>query len=191
MKTAFLKLTLALLFLASNTAFAQKTQPVTYKAPAMPVNEESKLITYEGVVEEAGAKDELFKRAQNFFNGYYKNPTEVIKKQDQTTGELEGIHRFKIYNPEDTKTGIKSEAGMVSYTINLKVKEGKYKYEITKINWKQPSYYPIEKWQDKNSPNYTEKYEYYLMQVNDQMKEISSKLQETMKKGDAKKSSDW
>jgi hypothetical protein len=191
MKKAFLKLPLALLLLASSAVFAQKAQPVTYKAPAMPVNEDSKLISYEGVVEEAGSKDDLFKRAQNFFAVYYKNPTEVIKKTDQASGEIEGVHRFKIYNPEDPKTGIKSEAGLVSYTINLKLKEGKYRYEISKINWKQASYFPIEKWQDKSSPSYNAKYDYYLIQVNDQMKEISNKLQEVMKKGDGKKSSDW
>ena len=157
----------------------------------MTVNEETKLVTYSGVVEERAAKDELYKRAVKFFNTNYKNPTDVIKKQDEAGGEIEGVARFTIYNPVE-KDGVKPQAGLVSYTINLKIKDGRYKYEINKINWKQASYFGIEKWMDKNSPSYKEIYDYYLVQTDEQMKELTEKLAKAMNQPSVEvKNTDW
>jgi hypothetical protein len=157
----------------------------------MPVNESTKLISYQSVVDEKGNKDELYKRMMNFVKANYKNATEVLKVQDEASGEIEVVHRFKIFNPAN-KEGIKTEAGIVSYTLNVKLKDGKYKYEISKINWKQASYFGIEKWMDKNAPSYQANYDFYLMQTDEQIKELEGKLTAAMKiTAEKDKNADW
>jgi hypothetical protein len=181
----------AALMLAASLAFGQKNKPAPVELPIMPVNEETKLIAFSGVIDENANKTELYKRAMNFFKNNYKNPAEVIKTQDEAGGEIEGVGRYKIFNPED-KTGVKTDAGLVSYTINIKLKDNKYKYEITKINWKQSSYFPVEKWMDKNSPSYQANYDQYLIQTNEQIRDLEEKLKAAMKiPSEKQKSSDW
>ncbi len=139
----------------------QKQQEI--QAPVMPTDPNTKLVTYAAVDEVKNTgKNELFKRASGWFNTYYKNPTEVIREKDTVALKIVGKPRFRIYSPPNEK-GVKMDAGIVQYTITVAVKEGKYKYEITEINWKQQSYYPIEKWieqKDKYKSN-----NYYLYQT--------------------------
>ena len=180
-----------LMVLSIGLASAQKKQVFEFEVPDMPINKETNFITYSAVTDIQATKDELYKRGINFFNSNYKNPSDVLKIQDPDGGEIEGVARFKILNPADKK-GFQTEAGLVSYTINLKVKNDKYKYEITKINWKQISYYGIEKWMDKNSPSYNNNYDYYLIQTHEHMKELEEKLKAGMQKPSVQpKNNDW
>ena len=189
MRKLFVEIPVLIFLLTFSVASAQKNQQPAFVVPAMTINEETKLVTYSGVIEENAVKDELYKRALKFFNTNYKNPVDVIKKQDEAIGEIEGIARFTIYNPSD-KDGVRPQAGLVSYTINLKMKDNRYKYEITKINWKQASYYGIEKWMDKSSPNYKAIYDYYLVQTDEQMKELTEKLAKAMKQPSVQQKND-
>jgi hypothetical protein len=179
-----------LIFLATALS-AQKAKTFSYEVPQLPVNEDSKLITYGAVIDEKASKDELYKRTMNFMKSNYKNTAEVLKTQDETPGEIEAVHRFKIFNPAN-KEGIKTDAGLVSYTMTIKLKDGKYKYEVSKINWKQTSYYSVEKWMDKSSPSYQSNYDYYLMQMDEQIKELEEKLKAAMKIPSVQeKKADW
>jgi hypothetical protein len=191
MKKLFKSIPVIVFALLVGAVSAQKAKPATLEVPKMPMDEETKLVTYGGVIEENASKNELYKRAINFFVANYKNPADVLKKQDEGAGEIEGIARFKIFNPEG-KDGIKTEAGLVSYSINMKFKDGRYKYEFTKINWKSNSYFGIEKWMDKNSPSYQPNYDFYLIQTDEQIRELEGKLKEAMKvPSEKEKKSDW
>ncbi|MDQ3190024.1 MAG: DUF4468 domain-containing protein [Bacteroidota bacterium] len=191
MRKLFVRIPVLILFLFVGAVFAQKNKQVVYEVPTIPMSEETKLVSYSEVKDLKASKDELYKRGMIFFNSNYKNTAEVLKKQDETAGEIEGVARFKIRNPAN-KDGIETDAGLISYTINMKLKDGKYKYEITKINWKQASYYGIEKWMDKSSPSYKANYDYYLIQTDEQIKEIITNLNNTMQKpSDPSKKSDW
>ena len=75
--------------------------------------------------------------------------------------KITGKPRFKIYNAPD-KTGLKTDAGLVQYTITLAVKEGRFRYELTEFNWKQLSYYPCERWMDTKSQTHLPVYNDYL-----------------------------
>lgn len=161
----------------------------------LPVDKETKLISYTEVVEMPGMpKDSLYKRAERWFRSYYKNPADVIKEQDPAKGSITGVHRFKVTkdvpSTKKNEPPVKNDAGLVSYTISVAAKDGKYRYEITKINWKQISHFPIEKWQDTKSPSYDPAYAGYLTQTDEYMK----KLVEDLKKGmsyTGKQKSDW
>lgn len=143
----------------------------------MPIDETSKLITYSKVNEVAGqSKDVLFDRALEWATGYYKNPTDVIREKDKEGGKMVCKARYKISNPPDKK-GVSTDAGLVQYTLNIQFKEGRYKYELTEINWKQISYYPAEKWMDTANAYYKPEFEFYLQQVDQQSKEILKSLE--------------
>lgn len=161
-------------------------------APKLPVDEATKLISYNKVKEVANvSKDELYKRALNWANTYYKNPTDVIRENNREEGKIVCKARYKIMNPADKK-GFATEAGVVMYTLNLQFKDGRYKYELTEINWKQQSYYPIEKWIDTKSAAYKPEFDFYLKQVDDSTKEIISSLDKALRTNTVSdKKDDW
>jgi hypothetical protein len=179
---------IALLILTAVVAtFAQDTKV----APKMPIDETSKLITYSNVVEMGSTKkDELFGKALAWCNTYYKNPADVIRQKDLEAGTIQCKARFKISNPVD-KNRVATDAGIVQYTLNLAFKDGKYKYTLTEINWKQVSYYPAEKWMDKTSKSYLPEFDYYLQQVNEEALKIVKDLEKNMKATEVIKKGDW
>jgi hypothetical protein len=161
--------------LLSTTATAQKNAPLPPPV-VLPVDSITHLITYEAVTQVPGATAEiLYKRALDWFNSYYKNPAEVIRENDAAKGKIVGKSRFRIYNPPD-KEGTKTDVGLVQYTITVGAKEGRFKYELTEFNWKQLSYYPLEKWMDTKGQMYTPVYNHYLTQTDDYVKELVKNL---------------
>ena len=170
---------LVLSFLLSLSSAAQKNA-----APAtvvkMPLDSGTQLVTYDMVVPVQGTSSAvLYKRALEWFHAYYKNPTEVIRENDAEKGKIVGKPRYKIYNPAD-KDGLKTDAGAVQYTITLAVKEGRYKYELTAFNWKQPSYYAIERWMDTKAQSYSPVYNHYLTQTDEYAKDLIRNLKAAM-----------
>src|ERR1035437_5313090 len=154
-----------------------KAQDAT--VPVMPVDNETKLISFTAVKEIKGVSaSELYKREWKWFNSFYKNPTDVIRSADSVEGRIVGKARFMIYS--DLKAQPKIEGGLVMYTITVSAREGRYKYEITAFNWKQNSYYPIERWQDTKSPSYMKVYDSYIIQTNDYVTDLISKLTTAM-----------
>src|ERR1041384_230527 len=158
-------------FLASLTflvivasAFAQKHAGANLTL-ALPVDSITHLITYEGVVEVKDAKaDALYKRALAWFNSHYPNPKEVIRENDSLKYKIVGKPRFKIYNPAD-KTGLKTDAGLVQYTISVACRDGRFRYEISEFNHKEISYYAVEKWMNTKDQYYSPAMADYLNQI--------------------------
>ena len=181
------KIICLLVVLVTTIAIAQTTT-----APKLPVDEKTKLISYNKVKDIASvSSDDLYKRALNWANTYYKNPIDVIRKNNRTEGEIVCKARYKIMNPRDKK-GFATEGGVVMYTLNLQFKEGRYKYDLTEINWKQQSYYPIEKWTDTKTAYYKPEFDFYLQQVDSMSKEITGSLDKAMRTNPASdKKDDW
>jgi hypothetical protein len=174
----------------SLTASAQKkTEPAA--TPSLPVNKETGLIAYEGVMDITGAsKDGLYSRAIGWAQGYYKNPVDVMREKDPVNGKLVCKARFKLYNAADKK-GTITEAGDVMYTLTIQFKDGKYKYEMTNFNWMLLSVYPAERWKDTASATYKQEYAYYLQQIDDKAKEVLLALKKAMTTAPEKKKDDW
>jgi len=156
--------------------------------PKIPVDDDTKLVTYTEVIDQTGTKDELYTRAIMWFNSYYKNPQGVTKVRDKDNGKIEGRANLKVYNFD--KDGNKSPAYMTSYTIKMDFKDGKYKYVITDFSIKMTSRIPMEQWLDKTSPNYTPQCDNYLIQIDDIIKDLIKKMKEGMKPKVEKKD-DW
>jgi len=146
-------------------ANAQKKKEEPQPAPQLPMDNITRKITYEEVVDVQGERaDVLYKRILSWFSTYYKNPGEVIRENDSIKLSVKGKPRFRISNPPD-KEGTKSDAGLVQYTITIAAKDGRFKYTLTDFNWKGNSYYACEKWYDTALPSHTSAMDEYLRQV--------------------------
>ena len=186
MKLCF-KITLSLLIL-TNFVFAQKA----VKAPKIPVSEETKLFTYTKVVETPGAgKAELYDRTFAWLSAFYKNPSDVLREKDRDAGTMLLKARFKISNMADKKSGVATAAGDVQYTLKFDFKDGKFRYTLTDINWKQLSYFAAEKWLDKTNQYYSPNWDYYLQQTDDNCKKIVADLEKAITTAKVEKKDDW
>lgn len=179
---------ISILFIAT-FVFAQEKQ--SFNTDNMPIDKISKLITYTDVVQLKNVSATvLYKRAHDWFNTFYKNPADVIRESDSTKGTIVGKSRFKIFNAPD-KTGLRTDAGLIMYTIKVSVREGRYKYEVTELNQKAASYSPLEKWLDTSSQTYTKAYVGYLEQVDTQVREAVDNLKKAMSTSPPVKNDNW
>jgi len=168
-------------------SFGQKTE---YPDVNLPVDEDSKLITYTKVVEFTAGKDSVYNKAMAWFHSYFKNPTGVIREKSPETGEIMGKHQIKILNPPDKK-GIQTMKGLVQYTVKVSSKDNKVRVIITEFNLKEVSYFPLERWTDKSSASYANINQYYLEQVDREAKTLLEHFTKFMTEPLKKKNDNW
>lgn len=179
------------LFVLATPLAAQKNKQQPIVIPELPVDSTTGLYSYVKVVEVAGInKSDLYQRAFSWANTFYKNPADVIREKNSEDGKLLIKARFKIFNEADKK-GVITGAGDVMYTLNLGLKDGKYRYEITKIGWQQTSAFPIERWKDTSSPSFSPSYPYYLKQTDEEIRKIIASLEKAMSAQAKEKKEDW
>ena len=77
------------------------------------------------------SKDELYQRSLNWFVRNYKSSSTVIQLKDKETGQITGKALFSYTSK--IIIGRKAAYGNVYYTIQIFVKEGRYKYEINDL----------------------------------------------------------
>jgi hypothetical protein len=158
---------------------------------SLPIDEDTKLITYTKVVEVTGtSKTDLYNRGFAWANKFYKNPADVIREKDAVAGKMVCKARFKLMNEPD-KSGLQTNAGDVMYTLTIDFKEGKFRYKLTDINWQQLSYYPAEKWMNKNDQKWVPVWDFYLKEVDDNVKKIIADLTKAVSEAPKVKKDDW
>ena len=145
----------------------------------IPIDNETQRIKFQEVVKEEGTEEELFKRVVYWLNGYYKEPVRVTSVRDRPTGKFVGKHRFRIYYWDDDS--IKHIGGMIHYTFTIEVKENRYRYTIDELLLKSKTRLQVEKWLDKSDPAYDPRWDSYLQQIADFVREWSNTLKEKMK----------
>lgn len=127
-------------------AGAQETEMdlSSWGLPTFPLDEETGLISFSDVVEVEGvAKDDLYELALSWINTYYKSSSTVMQVKDKTNGILEGKHSFYVMREVN---GAQVKGDLIKYMFNIRVRDGRYKYTITKINVQKTAYYGIEEW---------------------------------------------
>lgn len=154
----------------------------------IPVETETGLIKFRDVIDEKGTKDELFNRCVYWLNDFYKDPIRVTTIRDVPTGKIVGRHQFRIYYDED---GFKQDGGMVKYTFTIEFKENKYRYTIDKLLLKSRTNLPVEKWLNKDDPAYDPRWDDYLQQIAEYVKNWSESLKAKMKPEPEKAKDDW
>ncbi|MBL7924935.1 MAG: DUF4468 domain-containing protein [Bacteroidia bacterium] len=158
---------------------------------SLPRDAKSGLISYSAVKEVAGTNSAaLYQRAIGWASAFYKNPADVIRERDSSGGKIVCKARFKIANPADKK-GLVTDAGNVMYTLSIQFKDGRYRYEMTAFNWKQPSYFACEKWMDKTSASYLPVYESYLQQTTAEAIRVLNSLEKALSTAAAENKDDW
>jgi hypothetical protein len=180
MKTSFVGI--LILVFAFSTAKAQDASPV------LPIDPDTKLITYKEVVNVQGIPSELFNRAIEWINKQYKNPTDATKVRNSATGLIEIIHRFEITKEEK---GVIRTAGIIDYSMKIELKDGRYRYTITNFNFRDASRQPIEKWLDKSDKLYQPIWESYLKQIDDASRKLIEGLKIGMLPPAPKKVDEW
>jgi len=165
--------------------FNLKAQDV---APTMPVDADTKLITYKEVVNVAGTQSELFNRSIDFVNKQYKNPAEATKVRNPATGLIDIIHRIEL---SKTDKGVTLPAGIVEYSMKIELKESRYRYTITNFTLREASRQPIERWMDKKDKSYLPAFDLYLKQVDDYTKKLIENLKISMQPPAPKKVDEW
>lgn len=104
-------------------------------ASPLPIDAQTQLITYQGVVEVPGVSQaDLYARAAAWVNQTYNPADRKMEQQDPATGQLtlQGNRPAAVYNVYE---GVlrKSYAGVVRHTLSIYVKDGRYKYVFTNL----------------------------------------------------------
>jgi hypothetical protein len=117
-------LLIAWLLFSSSRIYAQ-----TQEETALPVDTETKRVTYTGVVAVAGAdKNELYTRAKLWASLTYDQVQDVIKVDEKEAGLL--VLRAYTDLPV-AQTSSQPTNYELGYTMLLNFKDGRYKYTIT------------------------------------------------------------
>jgi hypothetical protein len=146
-------LIIVIMIVSSGWVYAQK---VKLSPPEMPRSEENSQVYYMDVVTEDGVgKAEFFKRAGNWYHKFYKNPGGIVEQMDSVNGKVVLKPALQVYR---TKNNVKVQAAIVKYTLEIGLKDGRYRYEIKNINLQAASYSPIEKLFNADDPNIEDNY---------------------------------
>jgi hypothetical protein len=109
---------------ATPVAYAQKAK-AEEEGPTLPVSPDTHQVDYTGVVDVPGVTQaQLYSRAYEWIAKYYNSAQAVIQMQDKESGKLIAQGRTKAYFKGH-------EAGSITHTLSIYVKDGRYKYDIT------------------------------------------------------------
>lgn len=179
MKSLKTFLVVATILFSGLTVWGQKQQTVYNSFPDMPIDENTKLVTYKEVVREKGSQDELYERALKWAKKYFPNPLVTIQKEDKIGGTLVCNPNIKITTlGKDGKTAVL--AGYVYYTFTIEVKDGRYRYIMTDFHKRESARFPIEKWLDNTKPEWSSIRYDHLHQIDQAVKKLIEELEEGM-----------
>ena len=167
-------------------SFAQKNNDLV--VPDLPIDEDTKLVTYKEVVQQKGSPQELYDRGMAWAKQFYKNTTEVIKKSDREQGVIEMRSSVRIYFK--MKDGNLHFRNIVYYNFRLECRQDRYRYIITDFNEKGTSAMPIESWFNTENPKWDPSQYDFLNQVDEQIRALIESLEEGMEPK-IEKTDDW
>ncbi|HNX44470.1 MAG TPA: DUF4468 domain-containing protein [Bacteroidales bacterium] len=156
--------------------------------PNLPVDPDTKLITYKEVVNQTGSKRALFDRAVEWLPKQYVNPVDATKVRNPETGIIEIRHRFDVTYEEK---GIQKSAYSIDYTMRLEFKDGRYRYIISNFLMHDVSRAPVERWMNKSDKSYTPVWDQYLIQLDQEVKKLIESLKQGMMPPPEKKEDIW
>lgn len=155
--------------------YAQKDEEAI---PNLPIDEDTKLVTYQEVVQEPGAPAELFDRAMTWVKTYFKNSEAVIKSSDREKGVIMLRPSIRIYTT--LKDGKQHYKNLVYYDFKIECRQDRYRYTLTDFNEKAQAAAPIEDWFKRDHPHWEPNWYKWLNQVNDEVIKVTQSLEEGM-----------
>ena len=184
MKNPIFLFLLCNLFLFS--LIAQKDKGL--EIPELPIDEDTKLVTYKDVIQEKGSPNELFDRGLAWVQSYYKNANEVIKLRDKLDGVIKVRSNVKIYTT--LKDGSTLQKNVVYYNLKIECRQDRYRYTITDFNEKAVAAAPIEVWFNTKHVHWEPSWYEWLNQIHGQIEELIKSLKEGMEPK-VEKVDDW
>ncbi|MCF8298814.1 MAG: DUF4468 domain-containing protein [Saprospiraceae bacterium] len=155
---------LALIF-SSSFIYSQMPDSVII----VPIDSETKLITYKEVKEQKGTKADFYGRANDWFKSYYANPSGVTKIKDLEKGLMTGVARFRCVGYD--KKGNKYPSFTIQYSLTIDLKDDRYRLTLSDFNVPGSSYFALERWLTEpkyNNPQYIDA----LNQLDAEMKKL-------------------
>ncbi len=167
--------------------FAQKNKPV---APVLPMDAETNLVSYNGVVDATGVtQKEMYARAIKWVKEYYPIPSSVFQVQDSINMKI--VCKGKFDAKRTLKNGTQQTGERILYNLTIQFKEGRYKYEITKVLIQGATSIAIEKYFDENDPA-AEDHFATLTSVDENLTNIANSLKTRMEQPSVKvKKDEW
>lgn len=160
-------------------AFGQNKKGPEIPYPNVPIDEETNLVTYKEVVQQANATpQELYDRAMNWVKKFYKNTAEVIKSSDRDKGVIQLRSSVRIYVVKED--GSKIFKNIVYYNMKIECRPGRYRYTITDFNEKAAAAAPVEVWLNTENPKWEIGQYAYLNQIDEQILALIESLEEGM-----------
>ena len=165
--------------MAGLMAFGQNKKTLDIPYPNVPIDEQTHLVTYKEVVQQANATpQELYDRAMQWVKNYYKNTAEVIKNSDRDKGVIQLRSSVKIYVVKED--GSKLFKNIVYYNMKIECRPGRYRYTITDFNEKATSAAPVEVWLNTENPKWEIGQYAWLNQIDEQILALIESLEEGM-----------
>ncbi|MEX0813113.1 MAG: DUF4468 domain-containing protein [Chitinophagales bacterium] len=157
-------------------------------AQSLPLNEETGKVEFIEVVEVPGASaDQLYKRAEKWFDEFYTNAGSVIKERE-TGKRIFGKHKINLYADD---AGTEVHKGFVNYYIEIGFKDGRYRYKIDEFFKVEGVKVYINEWIESGAAN-QETLNSYLNQVSGFMDELTNSLKDTLNKPlEEESADDW
>ena len=150
-------------FLLPGIIMAQSKTASVSGLPPFEYDEETKMVIFTAVVPVEGvSKDSLYDLSLDWIRKYYKNSTTVMQVQDKEAGILEGRHSFYVMREVN---GQETRGDLIKYSFKIQIKDGRYKYTITKINVQKAAYYGIENWINDDDKSSDYEIQSYLEQI--------------------------
>lgn len=172
-------LALIALVMVGILAFGQNKKGPEIPYPNVPIDEETNLVTYKEVVQQANATpQELFDRAMIWVKKFYKNTAEVIKSSDRDKGVIQLRSSVRIYVVKED--GSKIFKNIVYYNMKIECRPGRYRYTITDFNEKAAAAAPVEVWLNTENPKWEIGQYAYLNQIDEQILALIESLEEGM-----------
>lgn len=147
----------------------------------IPVDEDTKMITYKEVVTQEGTPQKLYNQAMAWINATYTNAADATRVRDPENGKIEIRHRIRLYAVD--KNGMKTTEPLkdvVQYTLNLEFRDGRYRFVFTNFILLATTAFPLERWLDKKDPAYVPADDYYLQQVDKEVRDLIASLKKGM-----------
>jgi hypothetical protein len=157
------------------------------ETPALPFDSLTHKITFSEVmnVGDTASKQELYVRAREWFARTYNSSNSVIQYEDKEAGKIIGKAVMQVYHKV---FGSNYPSGYIHYTVSIFLKDGRYRFEFTDFYHtgqdKIPDYGVCEKMintTDKTmGVSYQKTYNYYLLQLDSNIKSIITSLKTAM-----------
>ena len=181
-----IKMILVAVFIIVLTAFAyaQDQDSVSF-----PIDDDTKMITYQEVVQAEGAANELFFRAVTWMNDYWDNPRGIIEKQDRMNGVLIARPRFDI--KKEKQEGLKIQSGRMAYILKMEFKDGRYRYTISDIKLLKTSPFLLERWINPESRYYDQRDPEKMRIIAIEIQQVIDSMKKGMQKEEEKSDDDW